>query len=147
MNALLRKKTSLLLGLAAPALLGGCAGSFTPGTDQASPLAPRIQPLVDQNRHYPRWTDFPAAPQALPPVQQVAAGVGALTQSNAALTRDTARIEWTLDDADRFADETRRQVEAVPVSPDAARTREEIEAVAQGLRERAKAPPPIDRRP
>lgn len=147
MNAHLRKKTSLLLGLAASALLAGCAGRAAPGVDDVSPLAPRIQTLVDENRHYPRWADFPAAPEALPPVEQVAASVGALNQSNAALTQEVARIGWTLDDAARFAAETRQQVDDVPVSPDAARTREEIEAVAQGLRERAKAPPPIDRRP
>jgi hypothetical protein len=33
------------------------------------------------------------------------------------------------------------------VSPDAARTEAEIDAFAQSLRDRAKAPPPIDRRP
>lgn len=133
--------------LAAPALLAGCAGSKALRAEEASPLAPRIQTLVDANRHYPRWEDFPAAPQALPPVEQVAANVGALSQANTALTQDVAGIDWTLSDADRFAEETRRQVDSVPVSPDAARTAEEIDAVAAALRARAKAPPPIDRRP
>lgn len=147
MNAHLRKKTVGLLAVAAPALLAACAGPAALRTDQASPLAPRIQTLVDENRRYPRWEDFPAAPEALPPVEQVAADVGALARSNAALTQEVAGIGWTLNDADRFAEETRRQVDSVPVSPDAVRTREEIDALAQTLRERAKAPPPIDRRP
>jgi len=38
-------------------------------------------------------------------------------------------------------------VGAVPISPDAARTQADIEAFAQELRDRAKAPPPVDRRP
>ncbi len=72
---------------------------------------------------------------------------GAISARGGALGGEVARIDWTLGDAETLAAETRAQVGAVPVSPDAARTEAEIDAFAQSLRDRAKAPPPIDRRP
>ena len=151
MNAHFPKRTRLtatLLCLATlSASLGACAKSFAPGTDPESPIAPRVQALVDANRHYPSWENFPAAPTDLPAATQVAAQVRMLEGQGGALGGEVARIDWTLGDAEALAAETRAQVGAVPVSPDSARTQAEIDAFAQGLRDRAKAPPPIDRRP
>jgi len=149
MNASHAKKTrpvvTVLIASAAVTLGGGCAGRFAPRADQASPLAPRVEQLVEANRRYPRWEDFPAAPTGLPEPAQIAANVQALEADNTALGGEVARIQWTLGDAETLAAETRAQVGAVPVSPDSARTAAEIDAFAQALRERAKAPPPIDR--
>ena len=151
MNAHFRKRTGLtasLLCLATlSASLGACARAFAPSTDPTSPIAPRVQALVDANRHYPSWENFPAAPVDLPQAAQVAARVQALEGQGGALGGEVARIDWTLGDAETLAAETRAQVGAVPVSPDAARTEAESDAFAQSLRDRAKAPPPIDRRP
>ncbi|WP_307511298.1 hypothetical protein [Brevundimonas vesicularis] len=127
--------------------LSGCVGASASKTEAVSPLAPRIQELVDANRRYPRWEDFPAAPTDLPPVTQVAPNVQRLQGDSATLTSEIARIDWTLGDAEALAAETRAAVNAVPVSPDAVRTQADIEAFAQSLRDRAKAPPPLDRRP
>ena len=126
--------------------LSGCIGASASKTEVVSPLAPRIQELVDANRRYPRWEDFPAAPTDLPPVTQVASNVQRLQGDSATLTSEIARIDWTLGDAEALAAETRAAVNAVPVSPDAVRTQADIEAFAQSLRDRAKAPPPLDRR-
>lgn len=151
MNAQFWKKTTrvstALLVLASPGGLSACAGAFSARTDQASPLAPRIQTLVEANRRYPRWADFPATPTDLPAPGEIAVRVGALEGQGAALGGEVARIDWTLTDAESTAAETRALVGTAPVSPDLARTAAEIEAFAQSLRERAKAPPPIDRRP
>ncbi|WP_292116163.1 hypothetical protein [Brevundimonas sp.] len=150
MNAHFSKKTRLwaLIACLAPLMgvLAACAGSFAPRTDPTSPIAPRVQALVDANRHYPSWENFPAAPTDLPAATQVAAQVGTLEDRGEALGGEVARIEWKLGDAETLAAETRAQVEAVPVSPDSLRTQAEIDAFAQGLRDRAKAPPPVDRR-
>ena len=127
--------------------MSGCVGASASKTEAVSPLAPRIQELVDANRRYPRWEDFPAAPTGLPPVTQVASNVQRLQGDSATLTSEIARIDWTLGDAEALAAETRAAVNAVPVSPDAVRTQADIEAFAQSLRDRAKAPPPLDRRP
>lgn len=150
MNAPHAKKTkpfaAVLLALSAAGVIGGCADRFASRTEATSPLAPRVQALVDANRRYPRWEDFPPAPTGLPEPTQVAANVQGLTSQGGALAEETSRIDWTLGDAEALAAQTRAQVGDVPVSPDAARTAAEIEALAQDLRERAKAPPPIDRR-
>ncbi|WOB77639.1 hypothetical protein [Brevundimonas nasdae] len=127
--------------------LSGCVGASASKTEAVSPLAPRIQELVDANRRYPSWEDFPAAPTDLPPVTQVSSNVQRLQGDSATLTSEIARINWTLGDAEALAAETRAAVNAVPVSPDAVRTQADIEAFAQSLRDRAKAPPPLDRRP
>lgn len=126
---------------------GGCARSLGLDTDPASPIAPRVQAMVDANRDYPRWRDFPAAPTDLPQVAEVGRSIDRLQAEGSTLAQEAARIEWTMTDAEAEAAAVRAQVGAVPVSPDAARTQADIEAFAQELRDRAKAPPPVDRRP
>lgn len=147
MNALFRKKTSLIAAMAILPLAGACSSAFSSRIDEASPLAPRIQTLVDANRHYPQWRDFPAAPQALPDVGQVAANVQGLQGQGTTLNGEVARIEWTLGDPEAMAADARARVGSVPQSPDAVRSQADIDAFAKSLRDRAKAPPPIDRRP
>lgn len=147
MNAPLSKKMILIAAVAITTTMGACSSGLSAKTDAASPLAPRVQELVDANRHYPRWEDFPAAPAALPDVRQVAANAQRLQADNAALNGEIARIDWTLNDPEALAAQINAKVASVPVSPDAARTQAEIEAFAQSLRDRAKAPPPLDRRP
>jgi len=80
-------------------------------------------------------------------VAEVAGSVDRLQAQGSALAQEAARIEWTMTDAEAEAAAVRAQVGAVPISPDAARTQADIEAFAQELRDRAKAPPPVDRRP
>lgn len=150
MNALLLKKTgrtaALAAAMGAALASAGCVSAFEPRTDPTSPLAPRVQQLVDENRHYPRWTDFPAASEALPTPAAIAADVGRLESRNAALTADVARIEWTLNqDPAAFTDSVNRRIDASQMSPLTVRTPEQVEAFAEELRQRAKAPPPIDR--
>lgn len=149
MNAHLPKKMRLMTTAlaSAPLALAVASCALTPRTDPVSPIAPRVQELVDANRHYPRWENFPKASTDLPDPAQIALQARTLEGQGGTLHSEVARIDWTLGDAEAMAAETRAQVGAVPVSPDAARTEAEIDAFAQALRDRAKAPPPIDRRP
>lgn len=147
MNALFCKKAGLAAAILVTGSLAACAAGFSPKIDQTSPLAPRIEALVEANRHYPRWSDFPSAPENLPQASQVAANVRGLEGQGSALDGQVAGIDWTLGDPEAMAAETRARVGAVPVSPDSMRTQADIDAFAQSLRDRAKAPPPIDRRP
>ena len=146
MNVFLSKKTILLAmtGLLLPA--GGCVGSFDPQTDAASPLAPRIQQLVDANRNYPRWADFPAAPTDVPQPAQVAANVSTLNADSGALAGQVAKIDWTMDsDPTAFIETIQQRFDPTKMAPIGAQTPEEVEAFAETLRRRAAAPPPIDR--
>lgn len=147
MNALFRKKIGLVVAAALLPSMTACAAAFAPKVDETSPLAPRIEALVAANRHYPSWSDFPAAPEALPPASRIAANVADLDGQGTALAGQVAGIDWTLGDPESLAAETRARVGAVPVSPDALQSQADIDAFAQSLRDRAKAPPPIDRRP
>ena len=146
MNVFLSKKTILLAmtGLLSP--VGGCVGSFDPQTDATSPLAPRIQQLVDANRDYPRWADFPAAPTDVPQPAQVAANVSTLNADSGALAGQVAQIDWTMDsDPTAFIESIRQRFDPAKMAPIGAQTPEEVEAFAEALRRRAAAPPPIDR--
>ncbi|MNK09684.1 hypothetical protein D3C87_276530 [compost metagenome] len=146
MNVFLSKKTILPAMTGLLLLTGGCVGSFDPQTDATSPLAPRIQELVDTHRAYPRWADFPATPTDLPPPTQVAAAVGTLNADSGALATQVAGIDWTLDsDPAAFVESISRRFDPARMAPIGAQTPDEVEAFAESLRRRAAAPPPIDR--
>ena len=150
MNALMLKKTGWTAAwgatLGSALILGGCVGAFEPKTDPTSPLAPRIQQLVDENRQYPRWADFPRSSTPLPAPTEIAADVGRLQGRSAALTAEMARIDWTLNsDPSAFLAEINRRLDASQMSPQTLKTAQEVEAYAEELRRRATAPPPIDR--
>lgn len=146
MNVFLSKKTILPAMTGLLLLTGGCVGSFDPQTDATSPLAPRIQQLVDANRAYPRWADFPATPTDLPQPSQVAANVRTLNADSGALATQVAGIDWTLNsDPAAFVESINRRFDPARMAPIGAQTPEEIEAFAAALRRRAAAPPPIDR--
>lgn len=148
MNAPHAKKIIGGLGLASLiAALGGCAGAFDPQTDEASPLAPRIQALVDANREYPRWEDFPRVTEPLPQPVEVAARVGALRGAGTDVASEAARIDWQLGDPAEFAADVNRRIDAQPVDPVSAQTQAELEEFARRARQRATPPPPVDRGP
>ena len=147
MNARLSKKmTTAASLLLAGAAMAGCAGRFAPETDATSPIAPRVQQLVDANRQYPRWADFPKAPEGLPQPVEVAAQVNTLRATSGALAGEVSRLQWTLEDPETFAAGVASRVDASQMSPVTAQTQADVEAFAQSLRDRAKAPPPIPRR-
>lgn len=148
MNARQAKKISggLLLASAFTAL-GGCATAFDPQTDEASPLAPRVQALVDANRAYPRWEDFPRSTDPLPEPVDVAARVNSLRGSGTDLAAEAARIDWQTGDPVAFAAEVNSRIDAQAVAPVTAETQAEVEAFAARTRQRGTAPPPVDRGP
>lgn len=148
MNARLAKKISVGLLLApAVAALTACAGAFDPATDEASPVAPRVQALVDANRTYPRWEDFPRSAEPLPEPVEVASRVGALRSSGTDLAAEAARIEWQTGDPVAFAAEVNSRVDAQQIAPVTAETQAEVEEFARRTRQRGTAPPPVDRGP
>ena len=146
MNAPIRKFSAVAaVGLAAAGLTA-CVGAFEPQTDPASPVAARVQALVDANREYPSWEDFPRSAEPPPPPAQIAARVAGLNQTGGALADEVARIDWTLTgDPAAFAAEVQARVNAVQVAPVTAQTAAEIEEFARRTRERGRAPPPVDR--
>jgi len=147
MNAPIRKFAAVLTAAAATAGLTACVGAFNPETDPTSPVAPRVQALVDANRDYPRWADFPRSLEPEPAPAAIAERVAALETTGGDLAEAAARIEWlSAGDAVAFAESVRDRVAAVQVAPVTQETAAEIEAFARQARERGRAPPPVDRR-
>jgi hypothetical protein len=146
MNVFLSKKTILPAMTGLLLATGGCVGSFDPQTDMTSPVAPRVQELVDAHRDYPRWADFPATPTDVPQPAQVAANVNALNTDSSALASQVAKIDWTLTgDPAAFVESIQQRFDPAKMAPIGAQTPDEVEAFAEALRRRAAAPPPIDR--
>jgi len=129
--------------------LTGCVGAFDPQADASSPLAPRVQALVDANREYPRWADFPKSPTDLPTTVEVASRVNTVRATGGALAGEVSRIDWQLTDPEGFARDMEARVAASTPAPAPAtvQTQAEIEALAERLRRRAAPPPPITRPP
>lgn len=147
MNAPIRKFAAALTAAAATAGVTACAVAFDPRTDATSPVAPRVEALVDAHREYPRWADFPKSPEPEPEPALIAARVATLDAAGGELADAAARIEWlTSGDASAYAAAVQARVDSVEVAPVTAETAAEIEEFARGARERGRAPPPVDRR-
>lgn len=145
MNVIVGKKIGLAALILAPLLTTACALTRAAEDEAISPLAPTIQELVDANRRYPRWEDFPATPVGVPTSQAISTQVASLQGESTALAQQTAAIDWTLEDPGGFAQAVRSRVEASRPSASTVQTQADVEAFAQRLRARAVAPPPIDR--
>lgn len=147
MNAPIRKFATALSVAAVAAGLSACAGAFDPSTDATSPVAPRVQALVDANREYPRWADFPKALEPAPDPTVIAARVATLGTTGGELAEAAARIDWqSSEDPTAFAAAVQARVDAVEVAPVTAETAAAIEEFARRTRERGRAPPPVARR-
>jgi hypothetical protein len=147
MNAPIGKIAAVTAAALFSAGLGGCIGSFKPETDASSPVAPRVQALVDANREYPRWTDFPKSVEPLPEPAAIAAQVNTLRATGGALAGEVAAIDWqTTGDPDAFAADVQSRIDATQVAPVTQETQAELEEFARQTRERGRAPPPVDRR-
>lgn len=129
------------------AVLSGCATAPAAEPPAVSPMTPRIAALVDANRVYPRWADFPRSTAPLPEPVEVAGRVAILRNASAGLAADAARIEWTLQDPATFLAEVNSRMDPRAMAPLTLRTPAEIEAFAEQARRRGMAPPPIDRTP
>jgi len=147
MNASRRKIAAALSAVVAGGGLTACVGSFDPVTDATSPIAPRVQALVQANREYPRWADFPQGVEPLPEPVAIAAQVNTLRVTSGALAGEVSRIDWqTTGDPAAFTAEIQARLDSVEVAPVTAETVAEIEEFVRRTRERGRAPPPVDRR-
>ena len=147
MNASRRKIAAALSAAVASGGLTACVGSFDPATDATSPIAPRVQALVDANREYPRWADFPRSVEPLPEPVAIASQVNTLRVTGGALAGEVSRIDWqTTGDPAEFAAGVQARIDSVEVAPVTAESVAEIEEFVRRTRERGRAPPPVDRR-
>lgn len=146
MNVRTLKKSVVFpaLCLAGTGLLSACA--FNPATDPTSPLSAHVEQLVEAHQQYPSLANYPAAPVDLPTTDSLRLAVETLKNSEDVLEQQVASIDWQFTETPEVTAAQIRQLLAdMPVVPPTADTPAEIEAFAQSLRDRAKAPPPVDR--
>ena len=130
----------LLGGLAAAALLAGCAGYPIASTrvDPKSPIAAEVAKLSTQNTDYPSFNEIPAIPTDVTPPKVLGDRARALDLAGAQLDQATAPGTWTLDNTSGFA--SRAHAAAGPDLGAPANT--DTEAFARAARKRATPPPP-----
>lgn len=128
--------------------VSGCLGldPFNQEIDPNSPAAQHVASLARADDSYPRWADFPAAPQNVPTAADIRNRVLGLEAAEAQLNSQVAAIDWTLTEADGdpWAIRTRNRIDprlARPVDPNAVA---EALAWAERMRERSVPPPPIN---
>ena len=89
---------------------------------RARSAAQRVAVLARADQSYPRWEDFPAAPQNVPAAADIRNRVLGLESAERQLNRDVAAIDWTLDqgDGEPWAERTLlacvQQIETLPVN-------------------------------
>ncbi len=122
--------------------LCGCAGIFEAGTDP-SMIQDQVQRPIQANRSYPRWDEFPRATIGVPGPAAIAGKVEILRSADRQLQLELVEIEWTLGDTEAFEAEVGARLSEMPVLSGPILSVPEIEAMAESLRQKGKAPPPV----
>ena len=143
----IESRVSLVTALLLAASLSGCMtyDPFNQAIDATSPAAMRTEALTRTDLAYPRWEDFPAAPQNVPTTTDIRNRVVGLETAELQLGREVSALQWTLtpDDAEPWAERTRNRVDLRLARPIDAEAAAAASAWAQRMRERAEPPPPI----
>lgn len=151
MNASLQRIETWARLAAAVVLVGTTSGCmaydpFNRDIDPNSAAAQRVAELARADRTYPRWSQFPAAPQNVPTDTDIRNQVLGLEAAELQLNREVSAIDWTLDESDGapWASRTLNRIDprlSRPADPQAV---QEALAWAERMRERSVAPPPIN---
>lgn len=124
--------------LALALLASGCAStpSATPGTAAA---AAGVEALAGARRSYPSFSDIPTLPIDERPIAAWGKAAGEVLADGAALERDVADANWTLQGTEAFA--SGAQTASGPPAPTVSATAS-ADAFAREIRKRATPPPP-----
>lgn len=129
-----------LVGCTLPSRLAGLSEA---PVDTNSPVA---QDVIRASRHpgpYPQFADIPATPTDLRPVAGWRDAVQTMQQQQTALDAQVAALPAApADAAEAYAADARGRLGPAPSAPAPPDARQQTEAEAQALRERATPPPP-----
>ncbi len=149
-DALARSLRRTLSSLAAFAVLaGGCAhlpsGPFPqPPVDVTSPLAAQIRQVNPPSAPYPSFLSVPSRPQDVRPATAWTRNIYNTIRLRRQMRALALLNPQELYGAEAFAKQARQQV-AAPMSPEeAAAQSEKSNRLAKELRDRAKAPSPVN---
>jgi hypothetical protein len=131
------------------AMAAGAAGCLEPGVatsskgqaDLNSPVAKEILAASKHPGRYPRFADIPKTPTDVRPAAAWKSAVVDLEARRTTLNVQAAALPPPLADTEAFAAKTRAQTPATSEAPPAD-ARQQSEAYAKALRERATPPPP-----
>lgn len=138
-------KSGTVVGVALAALsLAACASidPYEGAPVASSPAAERVAQASSANLPYPRWSQFPAAPENVPSMADFAGRIGTLEGEHADALAQAQAIRWTLSGTERWASEARDLIDLRLAQPAPADQPAQTEAYAQQMRAMAAPPPP-----
>jgi hypothetical protein len=136
-------RMSLSMGLAAMAV--GCAQTsavVAKPERAASPIAEDLTMAAHANLAYPKFADIPLAPKDVRPAGDWRKAVVLILRDKSVIETIAEANPASLFDAEGFAKSARARAAVKPSDVTPAMSREESEAFAKALRDRATAPPP-----
>lgn len=124
-----------LFRLSVAAMVVAGLGYVTPGWAQSADESVKAY-------DYPSWSDFPPPPTDIPTPADIKHEVLAIENSAARLQDTVAKIVWELSNPDAFSRTVTARVDPILGAPIATPlANAEVEAFAEILRRKAKAPP------
>ena len=143
-----RPSAAALIGLAATLGLGGCVevARVDPfaagGVDPHSAVAAQVRAASDLAGAYPRFSALPPAPTDVRAPAAWRAAVADAWTLKLQTETDAARIPFTLNDSQAWADAELATIPADQAAPPAPDSEAQTEAFATAMRARATPPPP-----
>lgn len=104
------------------------------------------QSIVDANRQYPTFREFPQATGPFDPARDVAMPVAALNSGRQALGESIAALSWDAADAAALAGIVRARLRAAGAPPEPVVSQEALQESLARARQRGAAPPPVRQR-
>ena len=125
--------------------LGACTSLASTRTPQA-PLAQEQQAIVEANRGYPSFADFPQGLEPVPGDAVIKQEVAALSAEQAELAQAAAELGWQTAEPMILARELADRIQRAGAAPEAVDSQEAVRDFLRRARERGQAPAPVDRR-
>jgi hypothetical protein len=125
-------------------MLAGCLAHdpFAMPADPQSAAAQQVNEAAAQDRPFPRWADFPAAPRDVPTAEDFRMRVVETEEAQRILAAQASQLQWELDNTESWAEATRSLVDAGLAEPAPADAAQLTEAWAAAARAKA-VPPPV----
>ncbi|MBX7247795.1 MAG: hypothetical protein K1X35_01960 [Caulobacteraceae bacterium] len=124
--------------------LGGCLAHdpFAMPADPKSAAAQQVNEAAARDRPFPRWSEFPAAPQNVPTAEDFRMRVVETEEAQRILAAQAAQLQWELENTEAWAQASRSLVDADLAQPAPADAARQTEAWAAAARAQA-VPPPV----
>ena len=122
--------------------LCACSSLVSPKIDPASPAAASVARIEHTDLPYPRWSQFPSAPQQVPTPAEFAARANGAEGDQAQLLDEASKLQWTLCCTEEWATQARSAIDPGLAVPAPADSDAQTDAFVKAMQAVATPPPP-----